>query len=81
MSDFTINNAGSIVLIAPQTEEARAWVDEHIGRDNGFQPWYPTVIAEPRYVADILEGIGAEGLDFDGDGMDFVSSMVDEEED
>jgi len=80
MADFTVNNQGSIVLLYPSTDAARAWVDEHIGKDNGFQPYYPTVVCEPRYLGDILEGIGAEGLDVDGD-VEFVSSLVDEDDD
>jgi hypothetical protein len=43
---------------------SRARHVRRLGRDNGFQPWYPTVIVEPRYVGDILEGIEADGLDF-----------------
>lgn len=43
---------------------ARAWVDENIGKDNGFQPYYPTVIIEPRYLEAILEGIEGDGLDY-----------------
>lgn len=62
MSDFNIINSGSIVMIAPLTDAAREWVDEHIGEDNGYQPYYPTFIAEPRYVYEIIEGIVDDGL-------------------
>jgi hypothetical protein len=63
--DFTIHNFGSILTLNPETDTARAWVDENIGRDNGYQPWYPdAIIIEPRYVAAIVEGIEAEGMSY-----------------
>ena len=61
--DFTIRNEGSILLLTPHTEVARNWINEHIGPDNGFQPYYPTVVIEPRYVIAILEGIRVAGLE------------------
>lgn len=61
-ADFVVENHGSIFLLRPLTESARIWVDEHIGTDNGFQPYYPTVVIEPRYAGAILEGIREYGL-------------------
>jgi hypothetical protein len=61
--DFTFRNEGSILLLTPHTEHARSWIDEHIGRDNGFQPYYPTIVIEPRYFGPILEGIRESGLE------------------
>ena len=60
--DFLAENHGSIFLLRPQNEQAIAWVHEHIGSGNGFQPYWPTVVIEHRYVADILEGIQNDGL-------------------
>jgi len=39
--DFEVQNHGGIFLLIPQTASARAWIDDHIGRDNGYQPHYP----------------------------------------
>ncbi len=61
-SDFELQNHGSIFLLIPQSTSARIWIDDHIGRDNGYQPHYPTVVIEHRYVADIVEGIRNDGL-------------------
>ena len=61
-ADFYIEDHGSILLLRPQTNSARIWIDDHIGRDNGFQPYYPTVVVEHRYVADIVAGIENDGL-------------------
>jgi hypothetical protein len=65
MADFTLINDGagaSVQLLRPITDDAKAWVDDHIGRDNGFQPYWPTVVIETRYVLDIVHGIQADGL-------------------
>lgn len=61
-ADFTIRDQGSILLLTPRTGPALLWIDEQIGRDNGFQPYYPTIVIEPRYVIAILEGIRESGL-------------------
>jgi len=61
-ADFELQNHGSIFLLIPQTLSARIWIDDHIGKDNGFQPHYPTVVVEHRYIADIVRGIQNDGL-------------------
>jgi len=60
--DFTVENHGSTSLLRPLNDSGRAWIAENIGEQNGYQPYYPTVIAEPRYLADILTGIQRDGL-------------------
>jgi hypothetical protein len=60
--DFALENHGSICLLTPLTPSAVAWVEEHIGPANGFQPYYPTVVVEHRYITDIVEGIQHDGL-------------------
>jgi hypothetical protein len=63
--DFTIRDEGSILLLTPHTEPARLWINEHIGPDNGFQPYYPTIVIEPRYLRPILGGIRVAGLEIE----------------
>jgi hypothetical protein len=60
--DFKVENHGSIFLLRPDTEAAKSWVEEHIGEANGYQPYWPNVVIEPRYVGDIVNGITADGL-------------------
>jgi hypothetical protein len=60
--DILVENHGSIVLLRPLTDAARLWVEDHIGPDNGYPPYWPTVLVEPRYVAPILKGMWADGL-------------------
>jgi hypothetical protein len=58
---LVLENQGSIFLIKPVTTSAVSWVEEHIGQDNGFQPYFPTIVVEPRYISDIVEGIQNDG--------------------
>ncbi len=60
--DFVVENYGSIFLLKPQTGPAISWIAEHIGQENGYQPYFPTVVVEHRYIADIVEGIQNDGL-------------------
>lgn len=60
--DFNFENHGSLCLLRPLTQSAADWANEHIGRDNGFQPYWPTVVIEPRYCDDILESIASGRL-------------------
>jgi hypothetical protein len=53
---------GAILLLVPLSKSGRAWIDKNIGADNGYQPYYPTVVVEPRYLDDILGGIRKVGL-------------------
>jgi len=60
--DFLLEDHGSIILLRPVSDIARQWVNAHIGGDNGYQPLWPTVTIEARYVHSILEGIQEDGL-------------------
>ena len=53
----TVNNHGSIVLITPNTQAGIDWANENIGKDNGYQPYWPTMVFEPRYVEQVVDGI------------------------
>ena len=60
--DFLVENHFSIFLVRPLTESARTWLEHNIEAAGSFQPYWPTVVVEPRYVAVILEGIRNDGL-------------------
>jgi hypothetical protein len=60
-SDFTLENSGSFLLLRPFTGAAHLWVEENVSR-YGFQPFWPVVLMEIRYAADVLHGIYAAGL-------------------
>jgi len=61
-TDIVIENHGSIFLLPPISRLWREWVEQNIGEQNGFQPYWLTVIVEPRYIADIVNGIQADDL-------------------
>jgi hypothetical protein len=60
--DFRVEFHGAIILLVPLTSSACAWANKNIGADNGFQPYWPTVIVEPRYLDQILGGVRKCGL-------------------
>jgi hypothetical protein len=60
--DFRVEFHGSIVLLCPLTKPGLRWVSKNIGADNGYQPYWPTVVLEPRYLADFITGIRRDGL-------------------
>jgi hypothetical protein len=61
-ADFALRDEGSLILLTPLSPSAHEFVEERIGSDNGFQPYFPTVVIERRYAQDILEGVVAEGM-------------------
>jgi len=61
-ANFRIEFHGSVCLIVPLCASGRDWLDRHLGKDNGYQPYWPTAIVEPRYLAQITAGIRREGL-------------------
>jgi hypothetical protein len=43
-ANFRLENHGSVCLIVPLCASARDWLDEHLGKGNGYQPYWPTAI-------------------------------------
>ena len=65
MSDFTIDDHGSLVLLKPETQEAYSWIAEHIGAP---VPWFAGAIAlEPRSMSALLSGILDDDLSWEPD--------------
>jgi fructose-1-phosphate kinase PfkB-like protein len=58
--DFTVMGGGSVYLLRPNTEEAEAWVEEHIPEDAMMMG--NAIAVEHRYIADIVVGIQNDGL-------------------
>jgi hypothetical protein len=60
MTDFVIRNEGSIIILSPISDRARAWVDINLT----LETWQdPTAIPiEPRMFEDLADGIVAEGM-------------------
>ncbi len=63
-ADFTVTGHGTIFLLRPNTPAAQAWMDEHLQAEQ-YQMFGTAVAVEHRYIADIVEGIQADGLTTD----------------
>jgi len=60
MSDFTIDDHGSLVLLKPETQEAFSWIAENIGTP---VIWFAGGIAlEPHSMSALLSGILGDDL-------------------
>lgn len=60
--DVTLVDEGSIILMRPESQAAKDWLDQHVGHTNGLQPYWPTAVVERRYAGDIVEGMLNDGL-------------------
>lgn len=64
-ADFLINDQGTIVLLTPQSEAAKAWATEHIHAEP-WQMFGPAYAIDHRFAQAILDGIEADGLTVEG---------------
>ncbi len=53
--DFILDDHGSVLFLRPQNDTARSWVEIRI-RQEGYQPSWPDVLLERRYVLQVLQG-------------------------
>jgi len=60
-ADIIVRNHGSIVLLEPQDRAAEEWLETNVEAE--AQWWGPSLVVEPRYVEDIVEGARADGLE------------------
>jgi hypothetical protein len=65
MTDFQVEDHGSIRLLRPLTDAARAWIDTHLSHPE-TQRLGEAVAIEPRYVDAIVSGIVSDGLTVEG---------------
>lgn len=59
-TDVTLSGSGSVYLFHLLTEAARDWVDTHVSTDR--QMFGAALAVEHRYVADLAQGMRADGL-------------------
>jgi len=61
--DFRVQNEGTLVVLHPQNDYARAWIDEHLYGADGDGPewWGGGVVIEHRFADDILQALNREG--------------------
>ena len=61
-NDFTMQIEGSIYLLILSPGQPKRGSKENVGKDNGYQPYWPTAVIEHRYIAGIVAGIENDGL-------------------
>jgi hypothetical protein len=59
--DFVVENHGTIFLLQPLTPAANSWIEENLPEDR--MTFGNAVVVEHRYIADILRGAMADGLE------------------
>jgi hypothetical protein len=62
-SDVLVESHGSIVLLRTRSDAAVAWVNTHIDPETSYQPYWPDVVIEPRYVEAVTFGMLFDGLE------------------
>ena len=60
LTDFTIENYGSIFLLTPASPEAVEWAATYLPED--AQTWGESIVVEPRYIDTIATAIISDGL-------------------
>jgi hypothetical protein len=60
-TDFAVANHGTIVLLQPLTRAANEWIAANLPADRLH--YAGAIVIEPRYLADIVAGIRADGLE------------------
>lgn len=64
MTDIRVENHGSIVVLRPVSRTGQTWVQENLGPVAESWQWLGDGLCiEPRFVADIVQGAIADGLE------------------
>jgi hypothetical protein len=61
-ADVRVENHGSIVLVRPMTGAGRDWIEANVATDGGLFDFGGALVVEPRYVANLVDGMIADGL-------------------
>jgi hypothetical protein len=62
MVDVSVRDEGSVVIVTPQTDAAKAWVEENVSLE-GWQWFGGGFAAEPRMLDNLLAGMEEDGLE------------------
>jgi hypothetical protein len=58
-TDFEFHNEGSILLVTPNTERAREWLEANVQGDKHY--FGRSLVVEPRYAIELAYGILENG--------------------
>jgi hypothetical protein len=61
-TDFTVvgNPGATVFILKPNNDEAKAWIDEKVGKDSLYG--FGGVAVGHRYIQDITNGLTEDGL-------------------
>lgn len=62
VEDFSLYNSGTLFLLRPKTDAARAWLAEHCPSDNEHIYFCGSLVIEPRYLDNLLNNLCNDGL-------------------
>jgi len=60
MSDYEIENHGTVFLVRPQNGTARDWLEEHV--DEEAQWFGGALVVEHRYIEDLAANLANDGF-------------------
>ena len=63
MTDFIVEDHGSIVLLTTVTDEASEWADNKLSHA-GRSEWCGAIVIGHQYIGPILDGVKEDGLSF-----------------
>ncbi len=62
--EVSVLDEGTIVLLEPTTDAEREWFEEHIDKEDSYQPYWPDrVVVERRYATPILDALIEAGFE------------------
>lgn len=66
-TDIDVTDGGSVNIVTPLTDTATDWINENVS-DEGYHPYWPSLVVESRYLGDLLFGMQSDGLTLTYDG-------------
>jgi hypothetical protein len=61
-ADLGVQDEGSIVLLHPLNDDAEKWIETNLPDVQPWQRFGLAIAVEHRFIADIVEGIRADGM-------------------
>jgi len=63
MTDFIIDTQRSVFAVIPVSDEAKAWIDEHVADD---AHWLGNaLVVEHRFIDGLIDGFSGDSLSFE----------------
>jgi hypothetical protein len=63
--DVSVANHGSVIMVRPISDEAKAWVDENVPLED-WQWMGGAFAVDPHYIENLVDGMRGDGLSVAG---------------